>query len=143
LRSKSFYIFIALIVLINTSCAFFNSPNFEQEYYERSSGITFPKKFHIIESYDNGEFVTTTTLNVDSVDLVNFLKKYKFEKREKIYPAQFMGTHTLKKTKPDFNNLENLYFLDGSKGKNSWLYIIDINQKILWAEIQYPDWGGT
>jgi hypothetical protein len=105
--------------------------------------MKFPEKVQIIETFDNGEYVTTTSLKVDSTELRNFIKEYKFEQRNIIYPSQFIGESTLKKIKPDFHNLEDLYFKIGSKGKNSWFYVVDLRRQILWAEIQYPDWGGT
>lgn len=30
----------------------------------------------------------------------------------------------------------------GTKGKNSWMYIVDPDRSLVWAEIQYPDRGG-
>lgn len=50
-----------------------------------------------------------------------------------------MGNRTIKGIKPDCYKLNNRYFLDRFKGKNSWFYIIDTKRNILWAEIQYPD----
>ena len=105
--------------------------------------MKFPEKVRVIETFDNGEFVTTTSLCADSSELKRFIQQYQFEQTHDFYPTLFMGRHTLKKMKPDFNNLKDLYFKIGSKGKNSWCYIVDLKRQMLWAEIQYPDWGGT
>lgn len=131
-------IIFILVVFGLSSCR----PSFDKDYYERISGIKFPKKIQIIETHDNGEFFTTTSLKVDSLELKAFIKQYKFEQLNKIYPSQFLGQNALKKVLPDFNNLQNLYFKIGSRRKNSWFYVIDLKQQVLWAEIQYPDWGG-
>lgn len=80
---------------------------------------------------------------VDSIELDNFRKRYKFEKKDKVSLPLFFGQYNLKKLKPDFNNLQDLYFRFDSKGKNSWFYIVDLKKHLLWAEIQYPDWNGT
>jgi hypothetical protein len=105
--------------------------------------MEFPKKVEVVETFDNGEFVTTTSLIVDSFQLQEFIKKYQFEQNDSFYTRQFIGGRTLKGTKPNFSKGRGLYFKTGSKGKNSWCYIVDLKELMLWAEIQYPDWGGT
>ena len=104
--------------------------------------MKFPNSIRVIETFDNGEFFTTTSLSLDSLQLKDFIAEYGFEHRSNVNPSQFFGGNALKKVRPDFANLQNLYFLSGSKGRNSWFYIVDLKQQILWAEIQYPDWGG-
>ena len=104
--------------------------------------MKFPKEIQVIETFDNGEFFTTTSFRVDSPHLRDFMTKYGFDRRDKIYPSQFLGNNALKKAQPDFTNLQDLYFKTGSKGKNSWFYVVDLKRQILWAEIQYPDWAG-
>jgi hypothetical protein len=108
---------------------------------ERITGIKFPKDYEVIESYDNGEFYKLS-FKIDSLILKEFISDYKFDKLKKIYPSQFLGEHRLKKVLPDFSHLENEYYTTGTKGKNSWLYIVDLNKQILWAEVQYPDLAG-
>lgn len=95
----------------------------------------------MVETYDNGEFYTTTVLKVDSILLRQFLTKYQFDTLKVIYPSHFLGEHSLK-IKPDFNNLNGLFYTRGTKGKNSWFYIVDVKQSMLWAEVQYPDMAG-
>jgi hypothetical protein len=130
-----------LIMLICGVCLSCNT-SFEQKYYERISGMNFPDGIRVIETFDNGEYLTTTTLQADSADLIYFKNKYHFEQATTFNPSQFLGENYLKKQLPNFSNLTNLYCKTGANGKNSWIYIIDIDRKLLWAEIQYPDWGG-
>ena len=128
---------LSLLLFFLHSCS-----SFDKEFYERITGIKFPKNYEVIESYDNGEFYTTTSFKVDSLILKEFISEYKFKELEKIYPSQFLGEHGLKKVLPDFSHLENKYYTAGTKGKNSWLYIVDLHKQILWAEVQYPDMAG-
>ncbi|MCX6317991.1 MAG: hypothetical protein NTW29_11915 [Bacteroidetes bacterium] len=132
------YYILLLITVGSLSCGL----SFEQNYYERISGMKFPDGIRVIETFDNGEYLTTTTLQTDSSELVTFLNKYHLGQLKNFNANQYLGKTYLKKHLPDFHNLTNLYCKTGSNGKNSWIYIIDIERKLLWAEIQYPDWGG-
>lgn len=134
---------IRSILFILGNLFFSCESSFNKDYYERISDMKFPEQIRVIETFDNGEFFTTTSFEVDSLSLIKFMNKYKFEQHDGPYPLLFFGEKILKETKPDFNNLNSLYFSIGTKGKNSWIYIIDLKHKILWAEIQYPDWAGT
>lgn len=130
-------IIIYLILFFLLSCS-----SFDKEFYERITGIKFPKGIELIETYDNGEFYATTSFKVDSLILRQFISKHKFDTLKKIYPSQFLGEHSLEKELPDFRNFDNKFYVTGTKGKKSWIYIVDLNKHILWAEVQYPDMAG-
>ncbi|MBV4360518.1 hypothetical protein [Pinibacter aurantiacus] len=132
------FITLPFVLFFLFSCA-----SFDKEFYERVTNIKFPKAIKIIETYDNGEFYTCSSFKIDSFALRKFISDYKFEPLKRIYPSQFLGVHSLKKELPDFNNFDNKFFVTGTKGKNSWIYIIDLNKCILWAEVQYPDMAGN
>lgn len=120
----------------------FSCSSFNKDLYERITHIKFPKGIEIIETYDNGEFYTTSSFKIDSLTLRQFINDYKFDTLKYIYPSQFLGVHSLKKELPDFNTFNNKFYTTGTQGKNSWIYIIDLNKHILWAEVQYPDMAG-
>ncbi|MBO0950679.1 hypothetical protein [Fibrella forsythiae] len=131
--------YIALLMALTSwSCT-----SFDQAYYEKASGVKLPVETEVIESFDNGEYLTVTSLKSDSISLAGLIKKYNFEKRSQASLPAFTGLNYLKEVKPDLIRERNLYVKSASKGGNSWLYIIDLKQHILWAQIQYPDWGGT
>ena len=98
------HVTIALLILSLPSCGIY----FEQDFYERISGMKFPKEIQVIETFDNGEFFTTTSFWVDSPHLKDFMTKYGFDRRDKIYPSQFLGNNVLKKAQPDFTNLQDI-----------------------------------
>ncbi|MBO0950680.1 hypothetical protein [Fibrella forsythiae] len=131
--------YIALLMALTSwSCT-----AFDQAYYEKASGIKLPVETEVIESFDNGEYLTVTSLKFDSLSLAGLIKKYNFEKGNQASFPAFIGLNYLKEVKPDLAQERNLYVKSASKGGNSWLYIIDLEQHILWAQIQYPDWSGA
>lgn len=131
-----------LAFLTFCSCCNFE-PYYEKDYYEKVSGIKFPETAEAIETIDNGEFVTTTVFKIDNIKLQQFLNDYSFEKIERPFTLRLFGESYLKANKPDYSKDKNLYYKAGTKGKTSWLYFIDTDKKMLWAEIQYPDMAGN
>jgi len=139
LMTKRVYL---IALLIFCSCSDFE-PYFEKDYYEKVSGIKFPGSAKAIESIDNGEFVTTTVFKIDNIKLWEFINFYSFDTVGKPFTLRLFGDSYLKMNKPDYFSDKNLYYKAGTKGKTSWLYLIDTNIKMLWAEIQYPDMAGN
>ncbi|HTF28964.1 MAG TPA: hypothetical protein VK625_08975 [Flavitalea sp.] len=133
---------ILILVTLYWSCIFLGQ-QFEKDFYERISGMKFPKEYDILETYDNGEFYTTTSLKVDSTLLLKFISDYKFDTLTRLYPSHFLGEGVLKKDKPILSDSSTLFYTAGAKGRNSWLFIADLKKGILWAEIQYPDFAGN
>ena len=136
LTKKAFILSFASLFIFSCSD---NSSRYEKEFYEQISGICIPGNATIVESIDNGEFFTAATFRIDSNDFIRFIHDYKFIKVEKGFGLGFFADSYLRKDKPDLRKLANLYYHAGIKGKNSWLYLADIERKLLWAEIQYPD----
>ena len=134
---------LALLILIITLISCNNHIDFEKGYYEKISGIKFPEKYKVIETYDNGEFVTTTSFKIDSFALKRFSEKNSFDTVRYPFYLFFIWENYLKKQKPDLKNKDELLYISGYSKTNTWLYIIDFKKEMLWAEIQYPDWGGT
>jgi hypothetical protein len=132
----------ALIILTFLLISCDNQIDFDKNYYERISGIKFPKKYSVIETCDNGEFATTTSFRIDSIMLQEFSKTNHFDTVKYPFYLFFMGSNSLKRQKPGLKNKATLLYVSGHSKKNTWLYIIDTKQKMLWVEIQYPDWGG-
>lgn len=130
---------IVLIILLLGSCV---DRFYEKEYYERISSIRIPSTAKVLESVDNGEYYTGTTFRLSDDGLHEFLKANQFISCGKRVELLFCSNALFKGHKPDLDNAEGLLFTTGVKGKNSWLYIVDTTKRLLWAEIQYPDWGG-
>lgn len=116
---------------------------YDEDYYRKISDITIPESRRVLESYDNGEFWTSSSFRLDKESIKEFVSKNNFQllNSGEHVPA-FLSESMFKVEKPDTAN-KNYLYNSGAKGKNSWLYIIDTSKGILWAEIQYPDWGGT
>jgi hypothetical protein len=116
---------------------------YEKAFYEKISEIKIPGDFTILESIDNGEFVTATTFRADRDRLQRFAASFGFEPWGDRNSLRLLSNAYLEKDKPDLYNNNNYLYHSGTKGKNAWLYIIDLEKGLLWAEIQYPDAGGT
>jgi hypothetical protein len=135
-------IFLVSITFLLASCL--NShPFYDKEFYERISGIKIPTSFKILEAIDNGEFLTATAFRANRNELRQFAEVYGFKPAREPNSLHFASLSYLKGDKPDLDNSNNYLYTSGTKGKNSWLYIIDLEKGLLWAEQQYPDAGGT
>ncbi|WP_153799359.1 hypothetical protein [Foetidibacter luteolus] len=132
---------VALSLLIATSC---NSGSyyFEKDYYEKVTGIKFPSKYKVLETFDNGEWVTAVVLSIDSSALMSFVKTNHFDTMKAVSDLNLMGFRNFKSQKPDFNSKQGIFFINKSKNKNDWIYVADLNENKLWAEVRYPDFAG-
>jgi hypothetical protein len=133
-------LFPILVIIFQYSCG---TSGFNKAYYEKVTGMEFPDNYKIIESEDNTETLSIATLQIDSLDLVNFIRKYNLDTLKMKFPPRLFGIKYLHGRKPDLNNKSVIYFVEGSSKTNKWLYIVDIKQKLLWAEVRYPDWSGN
>jgi hypothetical protein len=124
------------------SSCFDDKIEFEKEYYEARTHIKFPENYTVLETFDNGEFLTGTVFQIDSLTLLNFINEYHFDTVSSYLDTHIMSEIYLKNNKPVFSSTHNVYFIKKSEGKINWTCIADINSKRLWAEISYPDWGG-
>lgn len=70
------FIFLALIAVVG--CFPFDN-YFDRAFYEKTSGIKFPKDIKVLETIDNGEFVTATVFQVDHDTLLQFVKLNSFD----------------------------------------------------------------
>ena len=116
---------------------------FEKDYYERISGIKFPANYEILETFDNGEFLTATVFRIDSIELLNFIKTNHFDSLQNLRDAQLLSERYFTNNIPHFTSTKNLFIAWKTEDKVDYKYIVDLNTNKLWAEIRYPDWGGT
>lgn len=131
----------SIMIIISFSAC---SPSFDKQYYQRITGIDFPLKYKVLETFDNGEWLTGTLLEVDSLELRKFILLYHFDTftiKDKPY-LTFVNNPYFKLKPPALTNNSELYFLAKSKDKNNWTYLVDMKTKRIWAVIDYPDWSG-
>jgi hypothetical protein len=141
--------YILITVLLVTFISFLYSQfisnsdlNYEKAFYEKVSGIRVPATSKVIETYDNGEFWTGTSFRMDKDSLAQFIKEFGFvTSTSGSYPPTLIGASAFKVEKFALPQGRYLY-KQGTKGKNSWVYILDLDKNILWAQVQYPDWAG-
>ena len=69
-------IFIVTILLF--SCRPFGD-SFEKSYYEKINGLKFPNNYSVLETFDNGEWLTGTVLKIDNATLRNFVVENRFD----------------------------------------------------------------
>lgn len=134
-------ILIIILSSLLTSC-FGNGNSFEKSYYEKVSNIKFPEKYKVLETFDNGEWLTGTVFKIDSSALMNFVIENHFDTLQNLNDIHLFSNNYLTRFKADFKSTKNVYFIRRSVNKNNWIYVADLNENKLWAEISYPDWGG-
>ena len=135
---RHFLIIISAVIL--TSCD--NSNSFDKDFYEKVSHIKFPERYEVLESFDNGEWLTGTVLEIEGASLKKFIVENHFDTLQNINTIHFLSNSYLTRHKANFKTVHNIYFISKSVNKNNWTYIADLNDNKLWAEISYPDWGG-
>ena len=136
---------LVLIVVFFYACSepvlFYN-----KQYYERITSIAIPDTFQIIESGDNGEFITATTFRANKSSLKQLSVAFNFSPWPTITPSyerpRFLAALYLQATKQNLTSAKHYTYKLGTK-KNNWVYIIDLENGLLWVEIQYPGAGGT
>jgi hypothetical protein len=135
------YIIIFTTTFILASCLHLE-PCFEKGYYEKISGIKFPRYYQVLETFDNGEWLTGTVFKIKKSVLRNFIIENNFDTLQKFNDLHLQSNNYLINNKADFKTIKNIYYTSKSREKNNWIYVEDLNSNVLWAEISYPDWGG-
>lgn len=130
-----------LILLVCTILAC--GPSYDKQYYERISGIKIPASAAVLESVDNGEFMTVTTFSMPARDMAALTSKYGFKSVEGSQVPDFLGNSLLKGAKPAASDVKHCLINIQQKGKSTVIYVADTSQHLLWAEINYPDWSGN
>ena len=135
------YSLVILIILILTAF-FYRGKQFEKNYYERISGIKFPGNYEVLETFDNGEWLTGTVFRIRHSTLIKFIADNHFMVLLHMNDLKLLSNGYLKNYKASFKTPDGIYYLSRSSQKNNWIYVADLNNNMLWAEIGYPDWGG-
>ncbi len=135
--------FSMLILTIMLTSCMGCSIGFEKEFYEKVSHIKFPKKYKVLESFDNGEWLTGTVLAIDNAPLKKIIAENGFDTLRKMSDLHFLSNSYLTRHKAEFRTVHNIFFISKSENRNNWTYVVDLNDNRLWAEISYPDWSGN
>lgn len=128
-----------IVVFILQACG----QAYDKGFYERISEIKIPENASIIETVDNGEFMTVITFKVTPSDMAELHRKYNFEAVDGSFVPDFLGDNILKGPKPANRDLNKCLMKIRQKGKTTAVYVMDTSKQLLWAEINYPDWGGN
>ena len=131
---------IALIVMIILQAC---GQAYDKGFYESISGIKIPENASVIETVDNGEYMTVTTFKITTTDIAELRRKYNFEAVDGSFIPDFLGDNFLKGPKLANSDLNKCLMKTRQKGKTTAVYVIDTSKQLLWAEINYPDWGGN
>ncbi len=135
------YVLLSLVIFCFSSCSD-SKDIFDYKFYNKVTGLPLPESYEVVETHDNGEWITTTTLKVDSVILKKYIAVNNFKPFAKMHP-ELMGATYLKGRKPRKDDWIKEYYFSGDRGQNYWIYIVDIKRNLLWAEVIYPDWSGN
>jgi hypothetical protein len=134
-------VFLLIFIALFYSKLFSGDGFYDKAFYESISGIRLPKSTKVLESFDNGEFWTASSFRINKDSLLEFINTYNFKNESSTYKPRMFSENTFEMEKLGTFSKKYVYN-SGIKGKNSWMYIIDPERNVLWAEIQYPDWGG-
>lgn len=137
MRHFAFLLFIFFL----TGCSG-NNARFDKEYYEMATQISFPENYTVLETFDNGEFLTGTVFQLDSLTLLQFVNENHFDTLNTFMDVHMLSENYLVENKPHFTATHNMYYIKRSDSTINWTYLADLKSKRLWAEISYPDWGG-
>lgn len=132
------YLYIFFCSMFLTACF----EPFEKDYYERITNIKFPSNYKVLETFDNGEWLTATVFAVDSMELRRFVLNNKFDTVSDITLLHFWGNAQLSHYPFVLETNSNIYYIRKNRNKNHFTYIADLTKNMLWAEISYPDFGG-
>jgi len=134
------YVQIIIFLLLFSSC-FDGDRGFEKEFYEKVTGIRFPRNYKILDTYDNGEFLTGTVFQFDSTTMRNFIAQNNFDTLRGA-SFHFINVNLFdKEFQPQQTQRSVLFLIWKSKGKHNWTYLADVSTNRLWTEINYPDWA--
>lgn len=133
---RSAFTFIATLIFLLQAC----SQPYDKPFYERISAIKIPENASVIETFDNGRFVTVTSFKLTHQDVMELMKKYNFIAADSSYVPGFMGNTFLKGPKPMNSDLHKCFMKIDRKGITTCLYVLDTSKQILWAEINYAAW---
>lgn len=135
---RKFILVIVCLVCLLQAC----KTSYVDEYYERISGIKIPINASVIETFDNGEFLTVTSFKVTPKEIKELTSQYHFKPVDGSFVPGFMGNYFLKGISPAKSDLNKCLMIGGENGKAFFTYVLDTSKQLLWAEISYPDWGG-
>jgi hypothetical protein len=123
-------LFPAGVFLVCSFCI--SCSGYDEAYYEKASGITLPGSAIPIESFDNGEFVTITSLRIPKPDMLKLVSEYNFKEITSDYTPSLWGIDNLHKEKPRENSLAGYIYFMKSNGKVHSTYLADTVKCILW-----------
>ncbi len=117
--------------------------SFDKDFYERVTGIKFPDKYKVLQTFDNGEYLTGAAFQLDSSTFHNFIANNHFDilKNKRHFTMLSIGLFD-KSFQPDTSGNNTFFVIQDSRDKNDWTYLADPMTYRLWTEISYPDWGG-
>ncbi|MBC8052387.1 MAG: hypothetical protein H7Y13_04940 [Sphingobacteriaceae bacterium] len=116
---------------------------FEKDYYQRISGIKIPEGYKVLESVDNGEFLTITVLEFDKAECKSVMDSIKFDLIPQGKNPNLIGLYLLDKENEQILKNKRLLRNWGQTDKNTWNYVLDTVSCRLYCEIGYPDPGGN
>lgn len=131
--------YVTIILLSACLIACNSDPVFEKDYFERITNKAFPKKYKVLESFDNNEWLTGVVLSTEQSTLQQYVSEQGFEIVKDRNDVRFTSNSYLKKYKLDITANQNIYFIQHTSHNNNWSYVADINKGILWCEIIYKD----
>lgn len=90
------FLIIILTVLL-TSCDDRNS--FDKEFYEKVSPIKFPYKYKVLETFDNGEWLTGTVFQIENTTLRKFVIENHFDTLQNLNDIRLLSNSYLNRHK--------------------------------------------
>ena len=101
-------ILVCIVTVLLFSCHPIGD-SFERVYYEKISGIKFPDNYKVLETFDNGEWLTGTVLKIDNATLRNLVADNRFDTLQSPNDFHFLSNSYLKDYKAEFNETTNIF----------------------------------
>src|SRR4051812_12827921 len=105
---------ILKLALLLASCYGCSIP-FERDFYEKVSHIKIPSSYKVLESFDNGEWLTGTVLAIDNANLRTFILDNGFDTLNNIGDLHLLSNTYLTRHKAEFTTPQNIYFISRSE----------------------------
>src|SRR6516164_3448461 len=118
-------VFRLFLIATLSSCG--NShTGFDEDFYEKISRIKLPPHCEVLETFDNGEWLTVTVFKIDGLQLSKLVAHNHFETIAGNKRIDFFANGYLKNNKFEVNSAHHVFFVSKSSDKNSWTYIADV-----------------
>jgi len=128
------YLLVFIVAITLQAC--FDKKPFDEYDFEKTTGIEFPPKYALTEVYNNVDGRKAVVLKCDTASLTAFLHHYNFDTLKSLHDTIYIIENFIPDNQPNFTKGDAMFYKTGSAKKTSWSYVVNMNERLLWAEIR-------